>query len=144
MILRRSAGDDSMGKRHPILLIDQDRAWRSELTGYLEQAGFQVYQAAGCQYGLPLMFETHPVMVFLEIESKSDEGWETLSRIRDLTDIPVVLMKEHVQESDRERAAAQGANTCLTKPISTTKLVKCLEAQLGVNVEIKHQPEHSA
>lgn len=124
-----------MSGHRVIVVIEQDKKWRDQLSRFLRAAGLNVYETSKRQDGLQLMFKMHPDLIFLGIQPSSEESWETLGRIRSLTDVPVVLMAERIPGSDRRRANELGAPGILRKPISNKKLSECIAAHLGVIVE---------
>lgn len=110
--------------RNQVLIIDHDRERAREIAGCLEDAGYHVRQAAGRADGLPLLYQTRPDLILLQISPFSDDGWETLSRIRLLTDTPIVLMIARLSRADRARGAELGVNDFLEEPTPAAVLVQ--------------------
>lgn len=110
--------------RNQVLIIDHDRERAREIAGCLEDAGYHVRQAAGRADGLPLLYQTRPDLILLQIPPFSDDGWETLSRIRLLTDTPLVLMIARLSRADRARGAELGVNDFLEEPTPAAVLAQ--------------------
>ena len=58
----------------------------------LERHGYEVVTAENGRRGLRCFFETRPDLVVLDIRMPELNGWETLERIRDLSDVPVLML----------------------------------------------------
>jgi DNA-binding response OmpR family regulator len=58
------------------------------------------------------------------------DGWQVLERLRDVSDVPVLLLTAHGQESDKVRGLRGGADDYLTKPFTNAELVARVEALL--------------
>ena len=69
----------------------------------LTRAGYQVSEAPNGRDALKSLFEERPDLVLLDISMPELDGWATLDRIRELSDVPVVML------SARRRRAREGA-----------------------------------
>jgi len=58
----------------------------------------------------------------------SESGWESLRRIRSVSDIPILALVAQGNEGERVRALALGADDCLTMPIQPPELIARLDA----------------
>ena len=58
------------------------------------------------------------------------DGWAVLDRIRDLSDVPVLVLTSHGQEADKVRGLRAGADDYVTKPFSNAELLARVEALL--------------
>ena len=71
-----------------------------------------------------------PELVILDIGLPGMDGWQVLERLRDISDVPVLLLTAHGQESDKVRGLRGGADDYLTKPFTNAELVARVEALL--------------
>lgn len=78
------------------LVIHKGGDIRCQLEAGLAKSGYQVFLALGRSDGLPLMYEVKPHLIFLGVGQDHEDIWETLSRIRLLTDIPIVLLVDDI------------------------------------------------
>jgi DNA-binding response OmpR family regulator len=66
----------------------------------------------------------------LDIGLPAMDGWAVLERIRDLSDVPVLILTAHGQEGDKVRGLQGGADDYLTKPFGNRELAARVEALL--------------
>jgi DNA-binding response OmpR family regulator len=76
------------------------------------------------------MHQLRPDLVVLDVELPGLTGWEVLERIRDISDVPVLMLTARAKEVDRVRGLRGGADDYLTKPFASAELVARVEALL--------------
>ncbi len=113
-----------------ILLIDDDRALCELLSQYLANVGHTVRLAHDGAQGLRELFAKRPDLVLLDVTMPRQDGWDTLRRIRDLTDLPVVMLTARDEEPDVLRGFSLGADDYITKPFSFAQLAARIQAVL--------------
>jgi len=96
----------------------------------LTRAGHQVAHAKDGRAGLRDAYTERPELVILDIGLPGMDGWQVLERLRDVSDVPVLLLTAHGQESDKVRGLRGGADDYLTKPFTNAELVARVEALL--------------
>ena len=89
--------------RSRILVIDDDDDVRELVRTLLTRAGHDVRDAADGRAGLREFFSSPPDLVVLDVTMPGLDGWETLSRIRDLSDVPVLMLTARDAELERVR-----------------------------------------
>ncbi|HVC66048.1 MAG TPA: response regulator transcription factor [Acidimicrobiales bacterium] len=94
-----------------------------------QQNGTGVVVADG-RNGLRNFFEERPDLVVLDIGQPGRDGWEVLERIRDLSEVPVLVLTTHDVEEERERGRAGGADDLLAKPFGAQELGVRVQALL--------------
>src|SRR5271169_5197144 len=80
--------------------------------------------------GLRNFFDERPNLVVLDIGLPGMDGWEVLERIRDLSDVPVLILTAHDVDEDKVRGLTSGADDFLTKPFGIQELGARIEALL--------------
>ena len=113
-----------------ILIIDDDRALVMLMERAFSQAGAQVYVAGDGQQGLRQLYAHQPDLVILDVLMPVLDGWQTLSRIRDFCDVPVIMFSVLGKENDIARALGSGAIEYVTKPFSLNLLLARAQALL--------------
>ena len=94
-----------------ILAIDDDGVFLKLLGKVLGDKGYQVVAAASGQEGLKLLFEQRPDLVLLDVVMPKMDGWQTCERIRDLSDIPIIMLTGgRIDEDDITRGLECGAD----------------------------------
>lgn len=116
-----------MGKK--ILVVDDDPAFVRLVEQVLTQKGYEVLSANSGEEGLRLLFAHRPDMVLLDVVMPRMDGWQTCSRIRDISDIPIIMLTAHEKaEEDVVRGLDYGADEYLTKPVGNRELVARVRA----------------
>ena len=76
---------------HRILVVDDRPDLAVTLRMLLERAGHEVLTAENGRQGLRTFFEARPDLVVLDVLMPELDGWQTLERLRDLSDVPVLM-----------------------------------------------------
>jgi DNA-binding response OmpR family regulator len=113
-----------------ILIVDDDEEIRLLLTELLTRAGFQVNEAGDGRSALRQLFETPPALVILDVTMPDMDGYQTLERIRDLSDVPVIMLTARTQELERVRGLSSGADDYVAKPFGRQELLARVQALL--------------
>ncbi len=113
-----------------ILVVDDDAVTREVLRGVLGRAGHEVREAADGRAGLRNLYATAPDLVILDVEMPELDGWATLERIRDLTDVPVLMLTARETELECVRGLRGGADDYVVKPFGHQELVARVHALL--------------
>jgi DNA-binding response OmpR family regulator len=113
-----------------LLVVEDDPDIALALRLLLTRAGHQVAHAKDGRAGLRDAYTERPDLVILDIGLPGMDGWQVLERLRDVSDVPVLLLTAHGQESDKVRGLRGGADDYLTKPFTNAELVARVEALL--------------
>jgi len=113
-----------------VLCIEDDQDIALAISMVLRRAGFEVVGAADGKDGLRAFHAERPDVVLLDIGLPTLDGWTVLERIRDLSDVPVIMLTAHGQEADKVRGLQLGADDYLTKPFGNAELVARIQALL--------------
>ena len=113
-----------------ILVVDDDDDIRQLLRTLLERAGHAVTDAPDGGSGLRELYAQAPELVILDVSMPVLDGWATLQRIRELTDVPVLMLTAHDAELERVRGLKGGADDYVVKPFGRQELVARVEALL--------------
>jgi DNA-binding response OmpR family regulator len=113
-----------------VLVVDDDADIRELVCRLLERAGLNPAKASDGEEGLRKFFKLHPDVVVLDISMPGMSGLKTLERIRDLSDVPVLLLTARDTEPDKVHGLRSGADDYMTKPFGRQELVARVEALL--------------
>jgi DNA-binding response OmpR family regulator len=113
-----------------VLVIDDDPDIRGLVTELLGRAGHQVEGAPDGRLGLRAFHKSQPDLVVLDVSMPELDGWQTLERIRDLSDVPVLMLTARGDELERVRGLKAGADDYVVKPFGRQELVARVEALL--------------
>jgi DNA-binding response OmpR family regulator len=117
-------------KRARILVVDDDADIRTLLVELFERSDYEVTEASNGRSALRSMYQTPPDLVILDVSMPELDGWQTLERIRDLSDVPVVMLTAHTGELEKVRGLRAGADDYVTKPFGRQELLARAEALL--------------
>jgi DNA-binding response OmpR family regulator len=125
--------------RGRVLVIDDDDDVRTLVAGLLERAGYEVNQASDGRDGLRGVFSVRPDVVLLDVTMPGLDGWGTLERIRELTDVPVLMVTARSDELEKVRGLQAGADDYMTKPFGRQELLARVEALLRRKRRVEHE-----
>jgi DNA-binding response OmpR family regulator len=117
-------------KRGRVLVVDDDADIRGLVRELLERQGYDVAEAANGRDGLRAFYASPPDVVLLDVSMPELDGWETLERIRDLSDVPVAMLTARAAELEKVRGLKAGADDYVTKPFGRQELLARIEALL--------------
>ncbi|MFQ5617072.1 MAG: response regulator transcription factor, partial [Anaerolineales bacterium] len=113
-----------------LLLIDDDESLTELLGTYLSNQGHTIRVAVNGKEGLRALFTYQPDLVVLDVTMPERDGWETLDRIREVSDLPVIMLTARDEERDVLRGFSLGADDYVTKPFSFAQLAARIQAVL--------------
>lgn len=114
-----------------ILLIDDDRDLTQLLGDYLGGQGYATRVAGDGREGLRALFERKPDLIILDVSMPIKDGWETLKRIREVSEAPVIMLTARSDEPEVLRGFSLGADDYVTKPFSFAQLTARIRAVLS-------------
>jgi DNA-binding response OmpR family regulator len=113
-----------------VLIVDDDPKVCDVLDRYLAHAGFATAQARDGAKALELARTWGPDLVVLDLMLPGVGGVEVCARLREASDVPVIMLTARSTEEDKLAGLATGADDYLTKPFSPRELVARVEAVL--------------
>jgi two-component system KDP operon response regulator KdpE len=105
------------------LIIDDEQQMRRLLRMVLESRGYEVCEAAEGQLGLQEAAFHRPDVVLLDLGLPGMNGIEVLKRLREWSDVPVLILSVRDQETIKVEALENGADDYVTKPFGTAELL---------------------
>lgn len=113
-----------------VLIIDDEPQIQKMLTVILRHAGYDVATAATGQQGLTDLVYKKPNAVLLDMGLPDMEGFDVLLRIREISDVAVIMVSVRGQEEVKVKCLENGADDYITKPFSAVELTARLSAVL--------------
>jgi DNA-binding response OmpR family regulator len=114
-----------------ILLVDDDQTLSHLLSQYLRESNFDVHEASNGTEGLRMAYNEQPDLVLLDVMMPGMDGWEACVRLREMSDVPVIMLTAKAAENDKLRGFRLGVDDYVTKPFSFVELVARIQAVLG-------------
>ena len=116
-----------------ILVIDDEPSIRRFLRATLASHGYRVLEAEAGHTGLELAAGHDPDVVLLDLGLPDMDGLEVVRRLRDWTNVPIIVLSARGGERDKVTALDLGADDYLTKPFGVQELLARLR------VAVRHQ-----
>ncbi|MFC1941672.1 response regulator transcription factor [Chloroflexota bacterium] len=114
-----------------ILVVDDEPAQIRLADQVLTHNGYEVLKANSGKEALRVIFEQKPDLVILDVVMPGIDGWQTCDRIREVTDIPIIMLTgQRNSEDDIVRGLEYGADEYLTKPLGNKELLARVRAAL--------------
>ena len=113
-----------------VLVIDDEPQIQKLLGVILSHAGYEVFNAADGQQGLAQLVYKKPQAVLLDMGLPDMEGFDVLLRIREFSDVAVIMVSVRGQEEIKVKCLESGADDYITKPFSASELTARLSAVL--------------
>ena len=117
-------------KSAEVLVVEDEDDVRRLVRVLLERAGHIVVEARNGSEALRRLEREPPNLVVLDVAMPELDGWQTLERIRDLSDVPVLMLTARAGELDKVRGLRGGADDYVTKPFGRQELLARVEALL--------------
>jgi two-component system, OmpR family, KDP operon response regulator KdpE len=127
-----------------LLVVDADPFLRARLSSFLQTNGFQVLTAADGREGLRIAYEYHPELVILSLVLPDLDGCHMCERLRELSDLPILMLTEGSGEETIVACLEAGADDCLGEPVRLRELEARVRALLRRVRIAEHQqmPEY--
>jgi len=113
-----------------VLVVDDEKAIRMFLRTSLSANGFSVFEASNGQQALENAASCRPDVIILDLGLPDLEGFEVTRRLREWTNVPILVLSVRDREDDKVRALDQGADGYITKPFATRELIARIRAAL--------------
>lgn len=127
-----------MSKR--ILVVDDEPQIRKFLRISLKAEGYDVVEAPYGEEGISKCATTQPNLVILDLGLPDLDGQQVIGRIREWSDVPIIVLSVRAKDQEKVQALDNGANDYVTKPFSIEELL----ARIRVALRLKIEPESEA
>ncbi len=114
-----------------ILVIDDDETLLGLLAEHLGKAGYRVATTTSGVAGLQNFYEHHPDLVILDVMMPKMDGWVVCERVREISNVSVIMLTAKGEERDRLRGFRLGVDDYVVKPFSFAELVARVGAVLA-------------
>jgi len=122
-----------MENREKILLVEDDKAFTSYITSVLSFRDYEVVQAGAGEMAVNMAATHAPDLILLDLGLPDIDGMEVLRRIREWSDVPVIVVSARQGEHDIVLALDGGANDYITKPFGSEELLARIRAAVRIH-----------
>lgn len=120
-----------------MLIVDDDLHLRKLVLTYAELDNFQCCEAENSIKALELLRQSEYDIIILDVMMPGQDGFETLAKIREFAQTPVIMLTARSEEYDRLLGFNLGADDYVPKPFSPKELMARVNAVLRRTGEIK-------
>jgi DNA-binding response OmpR family regulator len=106
-----------------ILVVDDEPRYLRLMEANLVTEGYQVNKATNGQEAVDFTVERHPDLILLDVMMPVLDGFAALERIREFSNVPIIIVTARGSENDRVRGLDLGADDYIVKPFSATELL---------------------
>ena len=113
-----------------ILVIDDEIQIRRLLKISLENSGYKIFEAENAKNGLQEIINCRPSLILLDLGLPDEDGLILLKKIREFSDVSIIILSVRNSEEDIITALDSGADDYVTKPFNTGELLARIRASL--------------
>jgi two-component system KDP operon response regulator KdpE len=122
--------DKSSANLPRILVVDDEMAIQRFLRTALDTGEFSLHQAENGHSALAAAVATRPDIILLDLGLPDMDGVEVIRRIREWSQVPIIVLSVREREDDKVKALDAGADDYLTKPFGVGELLARIRAAL--------------
>ena len=121
------------GEASFVLLVEDDTPTLRLERVILEEAGYEVRVVGSGEEALRLLAKETPALVLLDIGLPGMDGFTTCERIREFSEVPVLMVSGRASEDDEEQGLSAGATDYMAKPFSPQELAGLVKQLLPIS-----------
>ena len=121
---------NTTSRKFRILVVDDERRMVGFIRLNLEQDGFEVIEAFNGSQALDRLRDSLPDLILLDVMMPDIDGFVVLRTIREISQVPVIMLTAKSEENDKVKGLELGADDYVTKPFSPRELVSRIKAVL--------------
>jgi DNA-binding response OmpR family regulator len=99
-----------------VLVVDDESVVREVVVKYLRREGYRTLEAGDGDAAVALVEHEHPDLVVLDLMLPGTDGLAVCRRIRERSELPVIMLTARAEEADRIVGLELGADDFVTKP----------------------------
>jgi len=107
-----------------LLVVEDDSELNKLLVTTLERRGYKVLSATHGKEALQTAYQLHPDLIILDVMMPDIDGWQTCKRLREMSDVPIVMLTAKAEESDVIQGFSLGADDYVKNP-SASRSWRC-------------------
>jgi DNA-binding response OmpR family regulator len=113
-----------------VLIVEDEPEFASLMQLWIQRSGRQTWLAVSGPEAMRMLWEHRPDLVTLDMGLPDLDGWTVCERIRELSDVPIIIVSARGAESERIRGLEMGADDYIVKPFSFRELMARIDAAL--------------
>lgn len=127
-----------------ILIIEDEKALRENITDIVAHYGFSVISAPSGEEGVTMALERMPDIIVCDIMLPGIDGYDVLAQLKQLpaSNTAFVFLTAKSTRADMRAGMDMGADDYLTKPFSKEELINCIQARIEKLSKIRRNQAH--
>ncbi len=117
-------------KKTCILVVDDEVSIIRFVSAHLRKEGYEIITASNGEEALLRAEEENPTLVLLDIMMPKMDGFEVCRRLREWSEVPIIMLSAKGEESDKVKCLDLGADDYVTKPFGGEELLARVRAVL--------------
>lgn len=113
-----------------ILVVDDEPKFLKVMQFNLENSGYQVSTASDGPGAIKLITKDEPELVLLDILMPDMDGWETCQKIREFSNVPIIMLTALSENEDKVKGLNIGADDYISKPFSVEEMLARVQSLL--------------
>jgi two-component system KDP operon response regulator KdpE len=113
-----------------VLIVEDETHIRRMISIALKAEGFKAKESGNVQDGLVLALKEKPELIILDLGLPDGEGKEILTRVRQTSSVPILVLSARHSENDKVELLMAGANDYVSKPFSIKELIARIKVLL--------------
>lgn len=122
----------TMAIKEKILLVEDEKNITSFITAILSYREYEILHACNGEMAIHMTASHGPDLVLLDLGLPDMDGIDVLKRIREWTDIPVIVVSARQEEQEKVEALDSGANDYVTKPFGNDELLARIRTAIRI------------
>lgn len=123
-----------------ILVVDDEPSIQRFLGAALDTGDYSIHQAENGHAALAAATATRPSVILLDLGLPDMDGVEVIRRIREWSEVPIIVLSVRDREDDKVRALDAGADDYLTKPFGVAELIARIRVALRRSLPPESEP----
>lgn len=115
---------------HRVLIVEDEPEFADLMALWLGRAGHETVTASDGVAAMRALYDERPDLVTLDVALPRLDGWAVLGRMREVSDVPILIVSARGSEAERVRGLQLGADDYLTKPFAFREFVARVDAAL--------------
>ncbi len=122
-----------------ILVVDDEQSIMNIIAFNLRKEGYQVVCAEDGEMAIKVFEQENPDLILLDIMMPKIDGYGVCKRIRDKSDIPIIMLTARADEIDKVLGLEIGADDYVTKPFGNRELMARVKANLRRKATVREE-----
>ena len=127
-----------------ILVVDDESRMRKLVKDFLEREGHIIIEAADGMEAMDIFYENKDIaLIILDVMMPGIDGFQVLQKIRESSNVPVLMLTAKGDEGDKVFGLRLGADDYLTKPFSISELMARVNSLVRRYTTLNQQESHN-